>query len=220
MIIVTHHLNVLNYDQWRRDVNRTVFEYQLHMVRNIRRGYDGTDENPNLNRWTIPAALMYCITIYTTIGMLFRLVLCPAERQCLSSSRDPMDRKFPPPRRRLIRRPVVWVDYCSNQLCLTKLETFLPVSLSFMNEECWQLNSVHWTLRVWAVVRSPGVGWKVAQASPSQFRRIEAINDVDLWQKKKKKVVVSMTTPLLMLPINVARRSSLWDGGKESVPTN
>ncbi|KAK4025397.1 hypothetical protein OUZ56_014470 [Daphnia magna] len=65
---ITHHLNVLNYDQWRQDVNRTVFEYQTHMVRHIRRGYDGTDENPLLMRWTIPAALMYCITIYTTIG--------------------------------------------------------------------------------------------------------------------------------------------------------
>nr|CAH0101549.1 unnamed protein product [Daphnia galeata] len=65
---ITHHLNVLNYDQWRQDVNRTVFEYQAQMVRHIRRGYDGTDENPLLMRWTIPAALMYCITIYTTIG--------------------------------------------------------------------------------------------------------------------------------------------------------
>lgn len=60
---------MLNYDQWRRDVNRTVYEYQAHMVRHIRRGYDGTDEDPNLIRWTIPAALMYCITIYTTIGV-------------------------------------------------------------------------------------------------------------------------------------------------------
>ena len=46
-----------------------MYEYQAHMVRNIRRGYDGTDEDPNLIRWTIPAALMYCITIYTTIGI-------------------------------------------------------------------------------------------------------------------------------------------------------
>lgn len=38
------------------------------MVRHIRRGYDGLDENPNVVRWSIPAALMYCITIYTTIG--------------------------------------------------------------------------------------------------------------------------------------------------------
>jgi hypothetical protein len=40
------------------------------LVRQIRRGYDGIDENPNLVRWTIPSALMYCITIYTTIGSL------------------------------------------------------------------------------------------------------------------------------------------------------
>lgn len=42
--------------------------YQMHMVRHIRRGYDGLDEDPDVVRWTIPAALMYCITIYTTIG--------------------------------------------------------------------------------------------------------------------------------------------------------
>ena len=41
------------------------------MVRQIRRGYDGIDEDPNRVRWTIPSALMYCITIYTTIGSLF-----------------------------------------------------------------------------------------------------------------------------------------------------
>ena len=40
----------------------------MHMVRHIRRGYDGLDEEPNVVRWSIPAALMYCITIYTTIG--------------------------------------------------------------------------------------------------------------------------------------------------------
>lgn len=42
------------------------------MVRHIRRGYDGSDENPLVMRWTIPAALMYCITIYTTIGTIFK----------------------------------------------------------------------------------------------------------------------------------------------------
>ena len=47
------------------------FRYQNQMVRQIRRGYDGIDEDPNRVRWTIPSALMYCITIYTTIGSLF-----------------------------------------------------------------------------------------------------------------------------------------------------
>lgn len=47
------------------------------MVRHIRRGYDGSDENPVLMRWTIPAALMYCITIYTTIGESLGYYICP-----------------------------------------------------------------------------------------------------------------------------------------------
>lgn len=42
--------------------------YQHQLVRQIRRGYDGSGEDGAKFRWTIPAALMYCITIYTTIG--------------------------------------------------------------------------------------------------------------------------------------------------------
>lgn len=53
---------------WNNLLVLTNIRYQAQMVRHIRRGYDGTDENPLLMRWTIPAALMYCITIYTTIG--------------------------------------------------------------------------------------------------------------------------------------------------------
>ena len=44
--------------------------YQSQLVRQIRRGYDGSGEDGAKLRWTIPAALMYCITIYTTIGTL------------------------------------------------------------------------------------------------------------------------------------------------------
>lgn len=45
--------------------------YQIQLVKHIRRGYNGLDDEVygQKLRWTIPAALMYCITIYTTIGM-------------------------------------------------------------------------------------------------------------------------------------------------------
>ena len=66
---ITHHLNVLHAERWRHDVNRTIFDYQESVVRSIRRGYDGSDVG--YLGWTIPSALMYCITVYTTIGTPF-----------------------------------------------------------------------------------------------------------------------------------------------------
>ena len=63
---ITHHLNVLHVERWRHDVNRTIFDYQESVVRSIRRGYDGSDVG--YLGWTLPSALMYCITVYTTIG--------------------------------------------------------------------------------------------------------------------------------------------------------
>jgi len=63
---ITHHLNVLHAERWRQDVNRTISDYQESVVRSIRRGYDGSEVG--YLGWTIPSALMYCITVYTTIG--------------------------------------------------------------------------------------------------------------------------------------------------------
>ena len=65
---ITHHLNVLHQDRWRQDVSRTISDYQQSVVRNIRRGYDGS--SAGYLGWTVPSALMYCITVYTTIGNL------------------------------------------------------------------------------------------------------------------------------------------------------
>lgn len=62
----THHLNVLHYEKWRHDVNVTLLNYQKEVVLHVKRGYDATDRADS--GWSFPAAIMYCITVYTTIG--------------------------------------------------------------------------------------------------------------------------------------------------------
>ena len=64
---ITHHLNVLHYDRWSHNVTSTLQQYQGLVVASIRRGYDASEPDDNYG-WTFAAALMYCITIYTTIG--------------------------------------------------------------------------------------------------------------------------------------------------------
>jgi hypothetical protein len=43
-----------------------LFCFQSEVVLNVRRGYTGTD--PGVPVWTFSSALMYSLTVFTTIG--------------------------------------------------------------------------------------------------------------------------------------------------------
>ena len=65
---VTNKLNVLHPEQWRAHVSATLKKYQSTLVHLIKhRGYRGIDP---LVAWSPPAALMYSLSVYTTIGKL------------------------------------------------------------------------------------------------------------------------------------------------------
>lgn len=62
----TLHLNVLEERLWRKDAEEAVIDYQHVLVHLIRyRNYRGVRP---INAWTIPGSLMYCLSIYSTIG--------------------------------------------------------------------------------------------------------------------------------------------------------
>ena len=63
---VTLHTNVLYGDDWRRNADRLVNNFQKDVIENVRSGYTGTE--PGVRIWTFSSALMYSLTIFTTIG--------------------------------------------------------------------------------------------------------------------------------------------------------
>lgn len=62
---VVREENVFNKTTFNREVNKTLFEYQNLMVDSIKRGYNGRTVQ---DMWSIPAALMFSLSIITMIG--------------------------------------------------------------------------------------------------------------------------------------------------------
>lgn len=57
--------NVFNATAWRHDVNEILLAYQNNVTREINLGYDG--HTPK-EKWSFPAALMFCLSVFSMIG--------------------------------------------------------------------------------------------------------------------------------------------------------
>lgn len=60
-----NQFNVSEHGWWERVANLT-HGYQLNVTRQVRRGYIGASTEDSI--WTVPASIIYCISIYSTIG--------------------------------------------------------------------------------------------------------------------------------------------------------
>ena len=69
---LTEHYNVLNPDDWKKNVSRLVEQFQNNVVDNVKRGWAGNE--PGVEVWTFSSALMYSLTVFTTIGKLSKCV--------------------------------------------------------------------------------------------------------------------------------------------------
>jgi hypothetical protein len=63
---ITEEYNTLHPVNWTREVSDLVKEYQARIIKEAAGGYDGSDI-PNY-KWTFTGALLYSITVITTIG--------------------------------------------------------------------------------------------------------------------------------------------------------
>jgi len=63
---VTLHYNTIYSEKWEAEVDFTIRDFQNNFVKKIRLGYNGEDDDA----WTFPKALMYSLSVYTTIGNL------------------------------------------------------------------------------------------------------------------------------------------------------
>jgi len=62
---ITNTFNILNSKQWEHHIQSILLEHQTNMVEYIREGYD---ELTVEDRWTLPAALLFALSIITMIG--------------------------------------------------------------------------------------------------------------------------------------------------------
>ena len=58
--------NTLDKKAWINETNELLYKFQNDTVENIMRGYTGTDVGVRV--WTFSSALMYSLTVFTTIG--------------------------------------------------------------------------------------------------------------------------------------------------------
>jgi len=65
-----HSMNstVLYRDTWTTVAKRILEEYQKDIVNQTKRGYQGERVSDDTQQWTFPGAILYAITVITTIG--------------------------------------------------------------------------------------------------------------------------------------------------------
>ncbi|CAL8077642.1 unnamed protein product [Orchesella dallaii] len=62
---VTKNYNVIYGREWKKEVDQIVRTFQSGLVHEIRLGFEGIDAK---DPWTFPQALMFSLSVYTTIG--------------------------------------------------------------------------------------------------------------------------------------------------------
>ena len=63
---ITMRTNVLFRNEWQNMTSDLLHEFQNATVENVRRGYTGNDVGVKI--WTFSSALMFSLTVFTTIG--------------------------------------------------------------------------------------------------------------------------------------------------------
>ena len=62
---------VLYESNWTTMARQILEEYQLELVRQTKRGYQGERFDDDTKQWTFPGSILYAITVITTIGRRF-----------------------------------------------------------------------------------------------------------------------------------------------------
>ncbi|XP_055849148.1 two pore potassium channel protein sup-9 [Episyrphus balteatus] len=61
----TETLNLFNRTLWETDIDKILKRYQYNITQMIKKGYDGRTPQ---QIWSFPAALMFCLSVFTMIG--------------------------------------------------------------------------------------------------------------------------------------------------------
>lgn len=62
---ITDKLNILEKDSWDQEVQEVLLDLQKNITNSVKLGYNGI---PGDQMWRFPAALMFCLSVFTMIG--------------------------------------------------------------------------------------------------------------------------------------------------------
>ena len=60
--------NVLWRENWTRAAGKVLRKFEVDVIEKTKDGYDGGDENDENVQWSFTGALLYSVTVITTIG--------------------------------------------------------------------------------------------------------------------------------------------------------
>ena len=65
---------MLYHDNWTREAHRVLRRFEQDVIRKAKmEGYDGHEGNDTVSQWNFSGALLYSITVITTIGNSFNV---------------------------------------------------------------------------------------------------------------------------------------------------
>ncbi|CAL4060919.1 unnamed protein product [Meganyctiphanes norvegica] len=65
---ITAELNILHPENWTKQVEKVVKEYQLKVIGAVGDGWDGGESTGSPSQWSIEGGFLYSLTVITTIG--------------------------------------------------------------------------------------------------------------------------------------------------------
>ncbi|CAF1231110.1 unnamed protein product [Rotaria sordida] len=68
LFMTSEQSKVLHINNWTTMARQILEEYQLELVRQTKRGHQGERLDDDNKQWTFPGAILYAITVFTTIG--------------------------------------------------------------------------------------------------------------------------------------------------------
>ena len=70
-ISILEHINVLYHENWTMEASKVLRKFEMDVIRKAKNeGYDGKEGTDDTSAWDFSGALLYSVTVITTIGKI------------------------------------------------------------------------------------------------------------------------------------------------------
>ena len=68
---ILEHFNVLYHENWTMEASKVLRKFEMDVIRKAKNeGYDGKEGTDDTSAWDFSGALLYSVTVITTIGKI------------------------------------------------------------------------------------------------------------------------------------------------------